>query len=83
MSKYKWQAVEQAQVEFWDEIGWGKSQFELDNPHLIETGYPCGTTALWDPDTGVYYNASGSRLRDPEEYNRNTEGYTPFGDEGY
>jgi len=25
----------------------------------------------------------GARLRDPQEYDRNSEGYTPFGDEGY
>jgi hypothetical protein len=28
-----------------------------------------------------YYNASGQRLRNPGEYNKFSEGYTPFGDE--
>lgn len=78
-----WKQVEESERELWDEMGWGKTQFELDNPSLIKTGYPCGTTALYDPNTGVYYNTSGSRLRDPQEYDRTSEGYTPFGDEGY
>lgn len=28
-----------------------------------------------------WYNRSGQLLRDPEEYNPYSEGYTPFGDE--
>jgi hypothetical protein len=28
-----------------------------------------------------YYNSNGDQLRDPEEYNHYSEGYTPFGDE--
>ena len=76
-----WKQVEESYRDFWDEMG--KTQFELDNPNLIKTNYPCGTTALWNPETDVYYNTSGSRLRDPREYDRTSEGYTPFGDEGY
>ena len=32
-------------------------------------------------ENGQYYNSSGQELRDPEEYDCNSEGYTPFGDE--
>jgi len=28
-----------------------------------------------------YYNRAGDMLRDPDEYNPYSEGYTPFGDE--
>jgi len=28
-----------------------------------------------------YYNASGDQLRDSKEYNTNSEGHTPWGDE--
>jgi len=28
-----------------------------------------------------YYNASGDQLRDPEEFDPHSEGYTPWGDE--
>lgn len=28
-----------------------------------------------------FYNHRGTRLRNPEEYNQRSEGYTPFGDE--
>ena len=33
-------------------------------------------------DGQTFYNRSGQQLRDPEEYDPNGEGYTPFGDEG-
>ena len=33
-------------------------------------------------DGQIFYNRSGQQLRDPEEYDPNGEGYTPFGDEG-
>ncbi len=32
-------------------------------------------------DGSIFYNRSGQRLRSPKEYNPNSEGYTPFGDE--
>jgi hypothetical protein len=32
-------------------------------------------------ENGQYYNSFGQELRDPGEYDRDTEGYTPFGDE--
>lgn len=28
-----------------------------------------------------FYNRAGDRLRDPAEFDENSEGYTPFGDE--
>jgi hypothetical protein len=33
-------------------------------------------------DGQTFYNKSGQQLRDPEEYNPYSDGYTPFGDEG-
>lgn len=50
--------------------------------NLIESYYePSGTYELMDEKTGQFYNRSGQELRDPEEYNPYSEGYTPFGDE--
>jgi len=40
---------------------------------------PTGTYENYDGE--CYYNIAGDRLRDPEEYNVYSEGYTPFGDE--
>lgn len=40
---------------------------------------PTGTKELFE--NGTFFNAFGQQLRDPEEYNPYTEGYTPFGDE--
>ena len=37
------------------------------------------TTTYFDGEN--YYNNSGQLLRDPEEYNQWSEGYTSFGDE--
>lgn len=42
---------------------------------------PSESLEYFDPETGNFYNRSGDKLRDPEEYNANSEGYTPFGDE--
>jgi len=40
---------------------------------------PTGTMEYFDGSH--FYNKSGQMLRDPQEYNKNSEGYTPFGDE--
>jgi len=45
---------------------------------LVEYG-DTGTTALYDGTH--YYNEQGQLLRNPDEYNQYSEGYTPFGDE--
>ena len=42
---------------------------------------PSGSYEYYDSDTDTFYNRSGDELRDPEEYNDCSEGYTPFGDE--
>lgn len=42
---------------------------------------PSDSIELYDDETDTFYNASGQRLRDPSEYDANSEGYTPFGDE--
>jgi len=41
---------------------------------------PSGTYEMQD-ENGIYYNRAGDQLRDPEEYDTSSEGYTPFGDE--
>jgi hypothetical protein len=53
---------------------------------LIETGdiqlayyAPSESEEYFDGEN--FYNASGQLLRDPSEYDTNSEGYTPFGDE--
>lgn len=56
---------------------------KIENNTFYEVDYPCDTVAWYDEENDVYYNRSGQRLRDPEEYDRHSEGYTPFGDEGY
>ena len=43
--------------------------------------YPSQSIEFYDSETDTWYNHSGQQLRDPEEYNPNSEGYTPFGDE--
>jgi hypothetical protein len=35
----------------------------------------------YDPKTDQFYNAAGDPLRDPDEYDPDSEGYTPWGDE--
>ena len=35
----------------------------------------------FDTETETWYNNYGQELRNPEEYNPYSEGYTPFGDE--
>jgi len=40
-----------------------------------------GTIAFYD---GLnYYSENGEQLRNLKEYDTSSEGYTPFGDEGY
>ena len=40
-----------------------------------------GTLAYYDGRS--YYNENAELLRNLAEYNSSSEGYTPFGDEGY
>jgi hypothetical protein len=42
---------------------------------------PSESMEFYHEATNTWYNNSGQRLRDPEEYNPHSEGYTPFGDE--
>ncbi len=42
---------------------------------------PTGTYEIFDTDTQTYENQFGQQLRNPEQYNSSSEGYTPFGDE--
>ena len=57
-----------------------KTQNELSK---MDIGYylPSDSNEYYDDETETYYNRSGQELRDPEEYNPDSEGYTPFGDE--
>ena len=42
---------------------------------------PSDTYEYYDTVTRTFYNSTGQELRNPEEYNSHSEGYTPFGDE--
>ena len=42
---------------------------------------PSDSYEYYNSDTDTWYNSCGQELRDPSEYEMNTEGYTPFGDE--
>lgn len=49
---------------------------QLDYVH-----YAHGSYAYYDEQTDTYYNDFGQELRNPDEYDQYSEGYTPFGDE--
>lgn len=54
----------------------------MDHTELpLEYYAPSQSMEYYDESTDTYYNRNGNRLRDPEEYNPYSEGYTPFGDE--
>ena len=54
---------------------------EIEFLNDLEKEYykPFDTYEYWDGNH--FYSSAGDQLRDPEEYNQNSEGYTPFGDE--
>lgn len=55
---------------------------KLKNESLAEVYYPLTDSyELLDEETGIYYNHHGQELRNPDEYDVYSEGYTPFGDE--
>ena len=43
--------------------------------------FPSNSYEYYDIETDTWYNKLGNVLRNPEEYNTYSEGYTPFGDE--
>lgn len=51
--------------------------------NILEKRYykPSATFELYDPEYDIWYNSNMDILRDPIEYNEESEGYTPFGDE--
>jgi hypothetical protein len=54
-------------------------QEKIESGEVWKEYYACGTTAFTD---GInWFNQSGQNLRNPDEYDTNQEGYTPFGDE--
>lgn len=54
----------------------------MENQQLVQAYYaPSESYELYEEETGQFFNRYGQRLRDPEEYNLYSEGYTPFGDE--
>ena len=42
---------------------------------------PSGSWELYDYKSDTWYNRKGQVLRNPDEYNTDSEDYTPFGDE--
>ena len=60
----------------------GKEKGEEIFNNLNESYYsPSNSFEYYDNRTNTWYNKLGDVLRDPEEYNVYSEGYTPFGDE--
>ena len=59
----------------------GFTSEELFQNNILCKAYylPSDTYEYFDGE--FYYNAVGQPLRDPQEYNPHSEGYTPFGDE--
>ena len=52
----------------------------IDKFNLVTATYfPSNSVEYFDGEN--WYNSSGEALRNPEEYDTNSEGYTPFGDE--
>ena len=63
-----------------------RENFDEIDPGLYERlercyYYPSDFYELYDAEMDQWFNMSGQSLRNPEEYDVNTEGYTPFGDE--
>ena len=56
-----------------------KSNNYLSRCEVVD--YPFGTWAYFDGKN--YFNDNGELLKSPCNYDTNTEGYTPFGDEGF
>jgi hypothetical protein len=55
---------------------------EYDLKELPKRYYsPSDSYEYYDSLTDTFYNLSGDALRDPSDYDTDTEGYTPFGDE--
>lgn len=44
---------------------------------IIEDDYQ----GCYQDDDGQWYNPVGNKIRPPEDFDTNSEGYTPFGDE--
>jgi hypothetical protein len=58
-------------------------EYMMNGKYLEQRYYsPSQSEELFDPRTKTWYNLSGQQLRNPSEYDRGGEGYTPFGDEG-
>ena len=55
---------------------------EFNTENLVRVYYePSATYEYYDTRSNTYYNQFGQELRSPDEYDSNSEGYTPFGDE--
>ena len=42
---------------------------------------PSASIEWYNPETDTWFNSNMDMLRDPNEYDEESEGYTPFGDE--
>lgn len=56
-----------------------KNQLEFLQDLEKEYYPPSDTYEYWDGE--YFYNSAGDQLRNPNEYDQYSEGYTPFGDE--
>jgi hypothetical protein len=58
-------------------------EYTMDGQPLESEHYaPSDSMELYDKKDDIWYNLSGQQMRDPSEFDRGGEGYTPFGDEG-
>jgi len=68
-----------------DQVGRMRTEtvYTMNGVELSKEYYsPSQSEELFDSKTNTWYNLSGQQMRDPSEYDRGGEGYTPFGDEG-
>lgn len=56
-------------------------QNKINNNEVWLEYYPPSNSEEYT-DGNIWYNRSGQTLRNPDQYRNDTEGHTPFGDEG-
>lgn len=61
-----------------------ENTFTMNDKLLSQKYYtPSSSQELYDSENDIWYTTNGQQLRDPSEYDRGGDGYTPFGDEDY
>jgi hypothetical protein len=61
---------------------YGEKEGQLLFDRLEQQYYePSQSEEFYDPENDEYFNISGQKLRNPDEYDESFEDSTPFGDE--